>query len=154
MVQRKDFGEFNNPAGVEILGQIKQRLDIRIAVESDADLAKIVEARLPLRAITALVEHGLQEKEIHSLVLPRRTLQHRRARKERLSCEESDRAVRVARLAALAEKVFGDAEAGMGWLRATKIRFKGRTPIEMMMTEIGSRVVEELLYQIDEGMAA
>src|SRR5947209_1981014 len=102
MVQRKDFGEFNNPAGVEILGQIKQRLDIRIAVESDADLAKIVEARLPLRAITALVEHGLQEKEIHSLVLPRRTLQHRRARKERLSCEESDRAVRVARLAALA----------------------------------------------------
>ena len=109
---------------------------------------------LPLRAITALVEHGLQEKEIHSLVLPRRTLQHRRARKERLSCEESDRAVRVARLAALAEKVFGDAEAGMGWLRATKIRFKGRTPIEMMMTEIGSRVVEELLYQIDEGMAA
>ena len=60
MVQRKDFNEFNNPAGVEILGQIKQRLDIRIAVESDADLAKIVEARLPLRAITALVEHGLQ----------------------------------------------------------------------------------------------
>jgi putative toxin-antitoxin system antitoxin component (TIGR02293 family) len=105
-------------------------------------------------AIAALMENGILEKEIYSVIVPRRTLQHRRARKERLSCEESDRAVRLARLASLTEKVFGQQEAGMHWLRAPKKRFRGRTPVDMMATEAGSRLVEEALYQIDEGMAA
>jgi len=81
-------------------------------------------------------------------------LQHRRARKEDLSREESDRDVRLARLAALTEKIFGDAKQGMLWLRSAKKRFDGRTPVDMMATEAGSRLVEEALYQIDEGMAA
>ena len=75
-------------------------------------------------------------------------------KRERLICDESDRAVRVARLMALAERVFGDSENDMRWLRAKKKRFAGRTPMEMMASETGSRMVEEWLYQIDEGMTA
>lgn len=101
-----------------------------------------------------LMRHGVLEKEIYSVIVPRRTLQHRRARKEKLSREESERAVRLARLATLTERVFGDRDAGMRWLRAPKKRFHGRTPMDMMATETGSRLVEETLYQIDEGMAA
>ncbi|HEV3040016.1 MAG TPA: antitoxin Xre/MbcA/ParS toxin-binding domain-containing protein [Candidatus Angelobacter sp.] len=138
----------------QTLRLIAQLLNLRTPIKSDADLVDLVNKRLPLRSITALVEHGLQEKEIYSLVLPRRTLQHRRSRKEKLTCDESDRALRVARLAALAERVFGGSETSMNWLRAKKNRFAGRTPMEMMTTEAGSRMVEEWLYQIDEGMAA
>ena len=140
--------------GHEMLSSIRKSLGIRGALKSDADLAALVEERLPVAAISALMEHGVLEKEIYSVIVPRRTLQHRRARKERLSREESDRAVRLARLAALNEKVFGDREAGMHWLRSPKKRFHGRTPMAMMETEAGSRLVEEALYQIDEGMAA
>ena len=140
--------------GVEMLSSIRKSLGIRGALKSDADLVALVEERLPAAAISALMEHGILEKEIYSVIVPRRTLQHRRARKEDLSREESDRAVRLARLAALTEKIFGDSKEGMLWLRSPKKRFRGRTPFDMMATEAGSRLVEEVLYQIDEGMAA
>jgi putative toxin-antitoxin system antitoxin component (TIGR02293 family) len=133
---------------------IRKMLGISISLKSDADVVRLVEEQLPLSAVSALVEHGLQEKEIYSLIVPRRTLEHRRARKEKLSREESDRAVRVSRLMVLAEKVFGDAATGLEWLRAPKKHFGKRAPIEMMATEAGGRLVEEMLHQIDHGMAA
>jgi putative toxin-antitoxin system antitoxin component (TIGR02293 family) len=144
----------SDPGGRVMLSSIRKSLGVRGALKSDADLVALIEERLPVAAISALMEHGILEKEIYSVIVPRRTLQHRRARKEDLSREESDRAVRLARLAALTEKIFGDAKEGMLWLRSPKKRFHGRTPVDMMATEAGSRLVEEALYQIDEGMAA
>jgi putative toxin-antitoxin system antitoxin component (TIGR02293 family) len=140
-------------ANRDVLSNIRKKLGI-ISLRSDADLVRLVEEQLPLGVISALVKHGLQEKEIYNLVLPRRTLQHRRARKEKLTREESDRAVRLARLVALTERVFGDAKAGMDWLRAPKMRDGGRAPIKLMATETGARLVEEMLHQIDQGLAA
>ena len=143
-----------DPSGVGLLPNIRKKLGIRSALSAEVDLITLVEARLPVSVVSDLMHHGVLEKEIYSVILPRRTLQHRRARKEKLSREESDRAVRLARLATLAEKVFGDRDAGMHWLRTPKKRFNGRMPMEMMATETGSRLIEEALYQIDEGMAA
>ena len=137
-----------------MLRGIQQKLGMNIPIKSEDDLVELVEDRLPLSAITALIQSGISEKEIYSVIVPRRTYQHRRARKERLSREESDRAIRLARLTSLSEKVFGNFESSMHWLRSAKRRFHGRTPIAMMETEAGSRLVEEALYQIDEGMAA
>ncbi len=54
----------------------------------------------------------------------------------------------------LAEHVFGETERSRRWLRAAKRQFQGRTPLQLMATEAGARLVEELLYRIDEGMAA
>lgn len=142
------------PSGHEVLHSMRKKLGIRNSLKSDADLVALVEERLPVTSISALLKHGILEKEIYSVIVPRRTLQHRRARKENLSREESDRAVRLARLAALTERIFGDHKEGMLWLRSPKRRFRGRTPVDMMATETGSRLVEEALYQIDEGMAA
>lgn len=143
-----------SPGSTEVLHSMRKKLGIRGSLKSDADLVALVEERLPVTAIAALMDHGILEKEVYSVIVPRRTLQHRRARKENLSREESDRAVRLARLAALTEKIFGDHKEGMHWLRSSKKRFHGRTPVDMMATETGSRLVEEALYQIDEGMAA
>lgn len=142
------------PSGLAVLQRIEKKLGLNKALMTDTDLVVAVEEGLSLRAISSLVAHGIHDKEIYSLVMPRRTLQHRRARKEKLSVEESDRAARIARLTSLAEKVFAGPEAGMRWLRAPKRRFAGRAPMDMLATEAGSRLVEEMLYQIDEGMAA
>ncbi|HET9365871.1 MAG TPA: antitoxin Xre/MbcA/ParS toxin-binding domain-containing protein [Candidatus Angelobacter sp.] len=143
-----------DPSGSDLLPNIRKKLGIRDALIAEVDLITLVEARLPVSVVFDLMQHGVLEKEIYSVIVPRRTLQHRRTCKEKLSREESDRAVRLARLAALAEKVFADRDAGMKWLRAPKKRFHGRTPMDTMATETGSRLVEEALYQIDEGMAA
>lgn len=137
-----------------ILQRMEEKLGLRNLLKTYQDLVAIIEEQLSTKAVSVLMEHGIEEKEIYNLIIPRRTLQHRRARKERLTVEESDRLVRVVRIMTLAEKVFANREASMRWLRAPKKRFSGRTAMEMLSTEAGSRLVEEMLYQIDEGMAA
>jgi putative toxin-antitoxin system antitoxin component (TIGR02293 family) len=104
--------------------------------------------------LAALSRNGFAETELFELVLPRRTLAHRRARGEPLTADESDRAVRLARVAALTEQVFGDVERARRWLRRPARRFGSRSPLQVMATEAGARLVEELLYQIDEGYFA
>ena len=62
--------------------------------------------------------------------------------------------MRVARIASSAEQVFGESERAWRWLRKPKRYFDGKTPIDMLATEAGARLVEEMIVQIDDGMAA
>ena len=123
-------------------------------IRSDQDLASLVEKRLPPTAIKSLVRGGLSDAEVYQLIVPRRTLAHRIAKHQPLSKEESDRAVRVARVTAMAEQAFGEQERAWRWLRKPKRHFNGKTPIEMLATEAGARLVEEIVAQIEDGMAA
>lgn len=143
-------------ASSEERGYLKRVQDI-IGVSrlrSDQDVVKLVEARLPVDAIDGLLRSGLTGDEIYSLVLPRRTLTHRRTRGGALSRDESDRAVRIARIIARGEHVFGDRERFWRWFRAEKRQLQRRTPVQLVATEAGARLVEEWLIRIDEGMAA
>jgi putative toxin-antitoxin system antitoxin component (TIGR02293 family) len=123
-------------------------------IRSDRDLANLVENRLPATVIKLLVLGGLSDAEVYQLILPRRTLAHRVAKHQSLSREESDKAVRVARVTALAEEVFGESERAWRWLRKPKRNFDGKTPIEMLGSEAGARLVEETVQQIDNGIFA
>lgn len=136
-----------------LLKRVQQILGVH-GLRSDQDLVRLVEEGLPTGAIGRLLQSGLTDAEIYSLIVPRRTLTHRRARRESLSRDESDRAVRLARIAALGERVFGDSGRAWHWLRAAKRQWKSRSPLQLAVTEAGARLVEELLYRIDEGMAA
>jgi putative toxin-antitoxin system antitoxin component (TIGR02293 family) len=134
-----------------------RRLEIKLGVtplRSDRDLSRLVDERLPLASVESLSTHGMSDEEIYSFIVPRRTLAHRKTRHESLTHDESDRAVRIARITALAEEVFGDDAKASRWLRKVKTRFEGRTPLEMLRTEAGARLVEEMLLQLDYGFAA
>jgi putative toxin-antitoxin system antitoxin component (TIGR02293 family) len=50
--------------------------------------------------------------------------------------------------------VFGDAERAREWLGKPKRRFDQRTPMQMLRTDLGGRMVEEMLGQIEHGMFA
>jgi putative toxin-antitoxin system antitoxin component (TIGR02293 family) len=114
-----------------------------------------VERGLPLAALEEFaVYSGFAMKDLLEVVIPLRTLKHRRQRQEPLSAEESDRLARVARLWELAVKVFGNPDKARRWLTKPKIRFEERTPLTMMRTGTGGDEVEEMLGQIDEGMFA
>jgi putative toxin-antitoxin system antitoxin component (TIGR02293 family) len=120
---------------------------------SDMEVVKLVHNRLPLSVVDRLIAEGVTKQEI-GLVAPARTLAHRRANAEKLTIEESDRAVRLARVVAQTESVFGNKNKALAWLRQPMKRFEGNTPIEMLASDVGSRVVEEALVQIDEGFFA
>jgi len=95
---------------------------------------------------------GLALKDLLEVVIPPRTLKHRRQRQEPLNLDESDRLARVARVYELAVKIYGDREDGRKWLSGAKQRFDGKTALSMLRTEAGEHAVREFLIQIDEGM--
>ena len=112
----------------------------------------IRERGLPLDALRDLVALGFSMSDVHELVINPRTLRHRRARGERLSRDESDRVVRLARTLSSAERTFGDRERAWRWLRKPNRSLHGNSPLELLATETGSRAVEEALIGLDEGM--
>jgi putative toxin-antitoxin system antitoxin component (TIGR02293 family) len=95
---------------------------------------------------------GFSDEEIYSLVVPKRTLARRVAEKQLLSGEETDRAVRLARVGKMAEQVFGGEEKAHRWLRKPKPSLEGETPLNYLASETGARVVEEMLTRIDHGI--
>lgn len=124
------------------------------AMPSEQSVVDAVEAGLPIRTISQLIEHGLSRDEVFHIVINPRTYKHRQSKRQPLSREESERAVRAIRVIAAAESVWGEKEKAMHWMRAPKKRFEGRSPIDMLATEPGGRLVEQMLLQIQEGMFA
>jgi putative toxin-antitoxin system antitoxin component (TIGR02293 family) len=114
-----------------------------------------VERGVPLAALEEFAAYsGFAMKDLLEVVIPLRTLKHRRQRQEPLNIDESDRLARVVRLHALGVKVFGDPDKARRWLSKPKVRFEGRTPLAMMRTDLGGRSVEEMLFQVEDGMFA
>lgn len=139
------------------VGRLREWLGTEPA--SEYELAQIVRQGLPLETQRLFLAHGLTKDEFHRIVIPQRTFRHRRERlnkglEEVLTPDESDKAVRAARVLSLAERVFGDREKALSWMRKPKKRFQGESPMQMLETEAGARLVEQMLVQVDEGMFA
>jgi putative toxin-antitoxin system antitoxin component (TIGR02293 family) len=114
-----------------------------------------VESGVPITTLTGFSESsGIPLKDLYDVVIPARTLKHRRARREPLSRDESDKLARLVRIFDHAVRVFAGTDRARIWLEEPKKRFAGRTALEMLRTDIGGRLVEEFLIQIDEGMFA
>lgn len=135
MVTNLEFGEY-----------------LGITPKSDFDLAELVEHGLPTGSLSLLKDKGLSFSEISQIVIAPRTLKHRKARGESLSLEETDRVVRVARVIVLAESIFVDPAKALLWLRTPDDRLANRNPMSLLQTEAGGRLVENMLWQIDEGV--
>ena len=126
---------------------------IGISPQSDLDLAEIVENGLSTESLNLLRKKGLTFTEVADLIASPRTLQHRKSRGvHHLTHDEADRVVRIARILALAEQVFGSLELGLGWLRRPDERLNNRTALSMLQTESGGRLVEGMLWQVADGI--
>jgi len=111
-------------------------------------------ARLDAAALADLARHGYSEDEIFALVVPKRTLARRKAGNEPLTVEETDKALRLQRIAVQAEHVFGSPEKAHRWLRKGKRELRGETPLAYLASEAGARTVEEMLFRIEHGIFA
>jgi len=131
--------------------QIGEWLGVRTPA-TETEILRIVEGKLAPAIIKRLISLGLERSEVDAIIIPQRTLQHRRSRREKLTIEESDRVLRAIRVLSLAESIYGSRERALDWLRKPHPRLDGRTPLSLLKTDTGSRIVEELLIQIDEGM--
>lgn len=132
-----------------------ERLSVFLSttIRTGADLATLAHDRLPVDTLERLLEAGLSWDEI-TFIIPRRTLSHRREKGQSLTVDESDKAIRLARILAQAASTFGDTERGLRWLRSKQQRLGNIEPLALAGTEQGAHLVEEQLVQIDEGYFA
>lgn len=142
------------PLVEEVARKLGGQTVLGMMVRSQADLALAVRNRLPLRALKGLSEAGLSEQEIEKLVIPQRTRRHRADKKQPLTVDESDRAVRLLRVQTLAEETFSDKGKANRWLRRPLTELQGETPLAVAQTEAGARVIETVLGKIAWGAAA
>jgi putative toxin-antitoxin system antitoxin component (TIGR02293 family) len=121
---------------------------------SELELARLVAEGIPIDVLADAIEQGiLTREEVTRLVLPRRTLAHRKRRGEHLSPDESDRLARVLRLHTLALEIFdGDVEKASAWLRAPNRALSGEVPLALIVTSGGARLVEDVLLRIEHGV--
>jgi putative toxin-antitoxin system antitoxin component (TIGR02293 family) len=92
-----------------------------------------------------------QEVLTRVLHLPPRTLA-RRKKSRRLSAAESDRLLRLARVVAQAEEVFGSPERAGAWLRGTVRALGERRPLDLLDTDLGAQQVERVLGRVEHGL--
>jgi putative toxin-antitoxin system antitoxin component (TIGR02293 family) len=100
----------------------------------------------------ALDDGRISAVELDRLVLPRKTLAHRRILGS-LTPEQSDRLSRVLRMVAEAEEAFGDKAKAHAWLRRPTPLLDGESPLDRLDTDFGTRQVEDILGRITFGLA-
>ena len=136
-----------------MLARIAELLGLRAVPESEVALVATARTGLSPQVLKRFSAVGLRAEDL-AFIIPPRTLSHRLAKVERLTVDESDRALRLARTwAAAAQSCPGNAEA-LAWLRAPKRQFRNACALELIRTEAGARIVEELLTCVDEGYFA
>ena len=125
---------------------------LRKTVRSDLDLAAAIEVGLPTEAVDRVLETGILEPaELFALVIPRRTLLHRR-KAGKLTPEQSDRLARVVRVLTRAEEALGDRGKAARWMRKPNRAMERRRPLDLLESDIGSRTVEKVLLRIENGV--
>jgi putative toxin-antitoxin system antitoxin component (TIGR02293 family) len=127
---------------------------LRKAVKKPDDLARLVRKGLPAGSVTALAEklHLGNTVLSRKLGIPQRTLTRRRSQASPLTPAESDRMVRAARVYANAVEMIGDKEKAIEWLSTPNRALGGERPLDQLDTDMGARMVEDILGRIAYGV--
>jgi putative toxin-antitoxin system antitoxin component (TIGR02293 family) len=80
------------------------------------------------------------------------TLSRRRAKKQPLDRDHSDRLMRYARLYWMVVDYFGEPATAREWLGRPAYGLGGRSPLEFAETEMGAREVEDLIGRLEYGV--
>lgn len=122
---------------------------------SFAELDDRVRSGLPKSALRASVERVARTtEERRSLlfrIIPEATFKRRR---DLLNPDESEKAERLARVFATTEYVWDLEADAREFLNTPHPLLDGRTPLDVSMTELGARRVEELLWKLFYGIPA
>jgi putative toxin-antitoxin system antitoxin component (TIGR02293 family) len=124
------------------------------AVKKPDDLAELVRNGLPPGSVAALAGKLRIASSVLSrkLGIPQRTLTRRVSQAAHLTPAESDRTVRMARVFASAVELIGDEEKAIQWLGTPNRALGGERPLDQLDTDMGARMVEDILGRIAYGV--
>ncbi len=121
-------------------------------VRTWGELEQMVREGLPKRSLQIVasraVADGVAASSFVYRVVPIATFK----RRVRLTPEESARTERLARVVALAERIWNDDDETRAFLNRSHPLLDDRAPIEVASTELGARRVEQLLHSVEQGL--
>lgn len=131
--------------GAAVLGQ---------AIGSLSMLEAAVHRGLPKAALTQVVARAVadpgERRRLLYGVVPEATYKRRRV----LSPQESERTERLARVVATADYIWDDTDDARRFLHEPHPMLEGRAPLDVALTELGARRVEDLLWCLFHGLPA
>lgn len=133
----------------KVLGDttLKRRL------HSIADLEHAVEDGLPKstldNTVRAIVTDRTEAQRVRNRIIPPATYKRRRST---LNGEESQRVERLARVIATAFYVWDDHAKAQRFMLSNHSLLEGRRPLDVAVTDLGARRVEELLWGLFYGL--
>lgn len=148
-----------DPRGADVLIVPPEHISAAMALSpprvSIAELDAAVREGLPKSALREIVEHVVRTSDerrmLMSRIVPEATFKRR---KDRLTPDESEKTERLARIFATARFVWDYEEDAREFLHAPHPLLDGHTPLDVSMTELGAKRVEEVLWRLFYGMAA
>ena len=127
---------------------------LRKVIKNPDDLTHLVRKGLPAGSVSALAErlHVSNRTLSRTLGIPQRTLTRRLGKALLLTPAESDRMVRLARVYANAVEMIDDEEKAIEWLNTPNRALGGEKPLDQLDTDVGARVVEDILGRVAYGV--
>jgi putative toxin-antitoxin system antitoxin component (TIGR02293 family) len=120
-------------------------------IQSWSDLDDLVAAGLPRAALDALVGNVATPADSIRMkyrIVPKATYQ----RSTQLNPAHSQKAERLARVFAMAESIWHDGSEARRFMNTPHAELNGRTPVDVAMTEVGARQVEEVIERGRHGL--
>jgi putative toxin-antitoxin system antitoxin component (TIGR02293 family) len=146
------IGHMAHTDAANVLAILGGRKALGSTPRTSGDFIALVRSGLPyssLRSATKALAFSLQDLE-GSLHLSSRSLHRRRG--ARLTPVESERVMRLVRVAARAGRVLGDMPAALDWLVSPNRALGGQPPIELLDTDLGTEEVLQVLGRIEFGI--
>jgi len=134
-------------ASKSVFGQIDMFAEAMARQEADT-------FALPSDVILHFERAGVKPEEIDKVVGPRSDLVKRIETHADLSLDQTDRALRLAHIVSLAERVFGAREKAFIWLRLKNSYLGQKPPIDCLGRETTTRFVEEALLRMEYAVYA
>lgn len=123
---------------------------------SPLEIIERIRRGLPIKAldrVSLVVAPG--DVNFKYLVVPRATLARRKKQREKLSVDEGDRVVRLAKVWAFARDVWGSEEEARAFFFHPHMMLEGLRPVDVVLaTDMGARLVEDILGRLKYGSAA
>lgn len=130
-------------------------LGLKQKIVTDLDLDRAIKRGFPVSTVDNVRKWiAPKDPSFAFKIIPRATLARYRGSQRLLSSKQSDLVARLARIWAAARSVWKSEDAARRFLFEPHQLLEGTPPISMIQTDVGVRMVEDILGRLEHGSAA
>lgn len=150
------YGYVQDPMAVRTIGLMgmEGKKDFT-GIRNENDFISVIRTGIPKQAMTHLMDVAdISLNEMASIIHTSDRTLRRYTSQQKLSQEQSERMVEIARLYSRGEEVFGTMENFRQWMDSFLLPFGNKKPKEFLDTSLGIGMINNELGRIEHGILA